>query len=227
MPNTPNICEKICECSIVNSNARLIVITGGPGAGKTAVLEMAKKVLCSHVAILPEAASVVFGGGFWRLSSPSARLAAQKAIYRVQVEMENLVIGERKWHVGLCDRGTIDGLAYWPNDESTFWQMTGAQIKEEYEKYFAVIHLRSPTDLQGYNHKNLLRIETAIQAVEIDEKIAKAWAGHPNYEVIASTENFLTKAQMALQLIIKNIPECCRKNLNLKNNNKFGENQTL
>ncbi len=227
MPNTPNICEKICECSIVDSKTRLIVITGGPGAGKTAVLEMAKKVLCQHVTILPEAASIVFGGGFWRLSSSSARLAAQKAIYHVQVEMENLVIEERKWHVGLCDRGTIDSLAYWPNDESTFWQMTGAQIKEEYEKYFAVIHLRSPTELQGYNHKNPLRIETAIQAIEIDEKIAKAWAGHPHYNVIASNENFLTKAQMALQLIVKNIPECCRENLNLKNNNKFGENQTI
>ena len=227
MPNTPNICEKICKCSVVDSRPRLIVITGGPGAGKTAVLEMAKKVLCQHVAILPEAASIVFGGGFWRLSSPSARLAAQKAIYHVQVEMENLVIGERKWHIGLCDRGTIDSLAYWPSDESSFWQMTGAQVKQEYEKYFAVIHLRSPTDLQGYNHKNPLRIETAIQANEIDEKIAKVWAEHPNYEVIGSNENFLTKAQLALQLIIKNIPDCCRENLNFKNNSMFGENQTL
>ena len=210
MANSPNVCEKHCNCSKMDHKTRLIVITGGPGAGKTALLEMAKKVLCEHVAILPESASIVFGGGFWRLQSTSAKLAAQSAIFHVQVEMEKLVIGEDKWAVGLCDRGTLDGLAYWPNSEGSFWEMSRSQAKQEYEKYIAVIHLRSPTDQFGYNQKNPLRVETAIQASEIDEKIAHAWAGHSNYEIIGSTENFLTKAQAAMKLISKYIPDCCQ-----------------
>lgn len=213
MTNTPNSCEKQCDLLKSNIETRLIVITGGPGAGKTAVLEMAKKVLCEHVAILPESASIVFGGGFWRLQSASAKLAAQRAIFHIQVEMENLVIGEKKWTVGLCDRGTLDGLAYWPNDEASFWEMTRSQAKQEYQKYFAVIHLRSPTDQFGYNQKNPLRVETAIQASEIDEKIARAWAGHSNYVVIDSSENFLTKAQDAIRLISKYVPDCCKVGL--------------
>lgn len=124
--------------------------------------------------------------------------------------MEKLVIGERTWSVGLCDRGTLDGLAYWPESTESFWEMSKSDAKQEYSKYAAVIHLRSPTDLLGYNQQNPLRIETAIQAQAIDEKIASAWAEHPNYEMIASSEDFLTKAQAAMKLISKYIPECCR-----------------
>lgn len=213
MTNNPNVCEGKCHCHENLFNPHLIVLTGGPGAGKTAVLEMAKKVLCKHIAILPEAASIVFGGGFWRMDSSSARLAAQRAIFHVQVEMENLVKDEKKWAIGLCDRGTLDSLAYWPASEKSFWEMSRSDAKNEYEKYLAVIHLRSPTDLLGYNQQNPLRTETAVQAKEIDQKIAEAWVGHPNYEVIESTENFLTKAQTALKLIAKHIPECCRAGL--------------
>ncbi len=214
MPNSPNVCEKHCEQLKTHLKTRLIVITGGPGAGKTAVLEMAKKVLCEHIAILPEAASIVFGGGFWRLQSATAKLAAQSAIFHIQVEMENLVTRENKWAVGLCDRGTLDGLAYWPNGEDTFWETTGTQASQEYQKYFAVIHLRSPSDQFGYNQINPLRIENSLQATAIDEKISQVWAGHENYHVIESTENFLAKAQAAMKLISKYIPDCCQAGLN-------------
>lgn len=208
--NSPTVCERHCSDATLDREIRLIVITGGPGAGKTALLEMAKKVLCDKVAILPEAASIVFGGGFWRLPSTTAKQAAQSAIFHTQVEMETLVTGERKWSVGLCDRGTMDGLAYWPSIEETFWKMGGTTASEEYRKYFAVIHLRSPNDQFGYNHVNPLRVETAIQAGAIDEKIAHAWAGHPNYHVVNSAENFMTKAEAAMKLIEKYIPKCCQ-----------------
>ena len=212
MTNSINVCERPCDYSKTNAPTRLMVITGGPGAGKTAVLEMAKKVFCEHVAILPESASIVFGGGFWRLQSVSAKQAAQAAIFHVQVEMENLMIGENVWAVGLCDRGTLDGLAYWPGSKEDFWKMSGTHSKQEFAKYLAVIHLRSPTDLLGYNQRNPLRIETAIQAGEIDQKIAVAWSGHPNYEVINSTETFLVKAEAAIKLISKYLLDHCFKN---------------
>lgn len=210
MGTAATACEKRCEHEVPLTGTRLIVITGGPGAGKTAVLEMAKKVLCEHVAILPEAASIIFSGGFWRLKSDSARQAAQRAIFHVQVEMENLVIGEQKWSVALCDRGTIDGVAYWAGSPQSFWKMSGSDVTREFAKYLAVIHLRSPTDLLGYNQQNPLRIESAIQAQEIDDKIAQAWAGHPNYKVIENSESFLTKAQASIKAISKFIPDCCR-----------------
>ncbi|MDO9181108.1 MAG: ATP-binding protein [Bacteriovorax sp.] len=188
---------------------KLIVITGGPGGGKTAILEMAKKILLSNSVILPEAASIIFGGGFWRLPSLSAKAAAQRAIFHVQTEMENLVCDENKWVLGFCDRGTLDGLAYWPNSEESFWEISKSSLEKELSKYYAVIHLRSPSDLFGYNHINPLRIESSAQSKTIDDKIANIWKNHPRYEVINSSENFLTKAQIALDLIAKHQSTCC------------------
>lgn len=53
MSNQPKVCEMHCASTKESRETQLIVITGGPGAGKTAVLEMSKKVLCEHVAIFP------------------------------------------------------------------------------------------------------------------------------------------------------------------------------
>ena len=52
-----------CPCTKVHTPRR-VVVTGGPGAGKTALLELIRQALCQHVRILPESAGVVFGGGF-------------------------------------------------------------------------------------------------------------------------------------------------------------------
>ncbi len=190
------------------STTKLIVLTGGPGAGKTAILEMTKKLLTEKSIILPEAASIIFGGGFWRLPSLTARAAAQRAIFHVQTQLETMVCDEKKWIMGLCDRGTLDGLAYWPHDEKSFWEMSNSNLERELNKYYAVIHLRSPSDQFGYNHMNPLRIESATQSQIIDERIANIWKKHPRYEVIESTENFLTKAQTAIDLISKHQKAC-------------------
>ena len=182
---------------------KLIVLTGGPGAGKTAVLEMAKKMSDGKTIILPEAASIIYGGGFLRLPSDSARAAAQRAIYHVQHEMETLFIAEKRCIMGLCDRGTNDGLSYWPLSPGEFWKTLNSSLEKEYARYHAVIHLHSPSDKLGYNHRNPLRIETAVEAHQLDEKIAQIWEKHPRYHAISSNESFFTKAQMALNLIKK------------------------
>lgn len=210
MTSNPIACERKCFCGRQRHDTGLIVVTGGPGAGKTAVLEMARKNFCGHVAALPESASIVFGGGFWRLSTDSGRMAAQRAIFHVQREMEEIVLTDPRWALGLCDRGTLDGLAFWPQKEELFWDQIGSSKSVELSRYRAVIHLRTPTDRMGYNHQNELRIETAEEAAEIDARIAAVWQSHPRYIQIDSSHSFLVKAQKALQEIEGHVPECCR-----------------
>jgi hypothetical protein len=204
-----------CQYSVPHQTTKLIVLTGGPGAGKTAILELARKQLCEHVAIFPESASIIFNGGFWRLPSASAKMASQRAIYYIQKEMESLVLGEKKWGLGLCDRGTLDGLAYWPEQENIFWDMLKTSKKIEFEKYSAVIHLRTPSIEFGYNFQNPIRTETAIEASIIDNRIYQIWKDHSNYQQIDSTHNFLDKVEQALALILTQVPECCRQHLKM------------
>ena len=116
-----------CECTDVHERRR-VVLTGGPGAGKTALLEMIRQSFCSHVKVLPEAASVVFGGGFPREEDPACRRAAQRAIYYIQRELEATGDSHNPAIV-LCDRGTVDGLAYWPGPEDDFWSVLQTDIQ--------------------------------------------------------------------------------------------------
>jgi predicted ATPase len=188
-----------------------VVLTGGPGAGKTATLEFARRSFCRGIAILPEAASILFGGGFWRSSTTAGRKAAQRAIFHVQDEQERLLIEEERFAFALCDRGTVDGLAYWPEPEASFWRELHTSREAMLGRYYAVIHLRTPAAGHGYNHDNPLRTEDAGTAHEIDERILGAWQGHPNLHVIDSAEDFMTKVQTVMKLIQSFLPDCCQK----------------
>lgn len=187
------------------SSTPLIVLTGGPGAGKTAVLEFARKIVPNDVVIFPEAASILFMGGFWRFDSATSKKAAQRAIYHVQQEMQNLVIEEKKWRMGLCDRGTLDGLAYWPGAEPAFFEALSTSREKEYSKYLAVIHLRTPSLEDGYNYQNPARTESVELAAAIDQKIHFIWKDHPNYHIIESQTDFIHKADLAIRYLQKYI----------------------
>ena len=185
-----------------------MVLTGGPGAGKTAVLELVRVALCRHVALVPEAASLLFRGGFPRVDTLLGRECVQRAIVSVQVQMENLARGDGNHSIVLCDRGTVDSLAYWPGDEASLLHTIGSTRETELARYACVIHLRTPGP-EAYNHKNPDRIETVEEAHAIDEAIVHAWRGHPNRHFVAPHATFLEKARIALALIENEVPSCC------------------
>jgi predicted ATPase len=186
--------------------SRRVVLTGGPGAGKTAVLEIVRRALCRHVHVLPESAGILFGGGFPRGTTPDALRPAQRAIFHVQRELEATAASDHA--LVICDRGTVDGLAYWPGADDML-ALLGTSLRDELDRYYAVIHLRTPPPW-GYNHNNPLRQETATEAAAIDAKIALAWAGHPRRFEVEATTDFLSKALRALAIVRDQLPACCR-----------------
>jgi len=195
-----------CDCAKPHDGRR-IVLTGGPGAGKTAVLELIRQYFCSHVRILPEAAGIIFGGGFPRHEDVECHRAAQRAIFHVQRELELVGLAHDACIV-LCDRGTLDGVAYWPGSAQEFWASVGTSLEHELERYAVVIHLRTPGE-RGYNHRNPLRIESAVKAAEIDARILEIWATHPRRFVVDASPDFFGKAARAMEILRNEIPECC------------------
>jgi predicted ATPase len=203
--------KPVCSCTGTHGPPALVVITGGPGAGKTAVLEVVRRRFCAHVAVLPESASILFGGGFPRRDGRPARHAAQRAIFRVQRELEHMVQEEARVAVALCDRGTLDGMAYWDGDSAELLADVGTDHARELGRYAAVIHLRTPEASRGYNnHQNPVRIETAEEARRIDERILGVWADHPRRTVIEPTDDFVDKLMRTLDAVRAQIPTCCR-----------------
>ena len=198
---------------MVSQRAPLIVLTGGPGAGKTAVLEILSREVCSHVAVLPESAGILFGGGFWRVQTDEGRRAAQRAIYHVQRELENVALSDDRYNAVVCDRGTLDGLAYWPGTFENFFSELSINREDELKRYEQVIHIRTPTDERWYNRRNPLRIETVEQANEIDRKLELAWLGHSNRHFIQNHTDFVSKAETAVSLLLKALPKCCLRRI--------------
>lgn len=195
-----------CECRDPHARRR-IVLTGGPGAGKTAVLELVRQHFCKHVHVLPEAASIVFGGGFPRATDHRILRAAQRAIFYVQRELEAAAETENSAIV-VCDRGTVDGAAYWlwPDD---LWSAVGTSLDEQLGRYDAVIHLRTPGQDVGYNHQNPLRLESAAQAALVDQRLIAVWAKHPRRFVVEPAADFLDKARRVLDILRAQLPPCC------------------
>jgi AAA domain len=160
------------------------------------------------VKVLQESAGIVFGGGFPRGEGIALRQAEQRGIFYIQRELETAADAENPAIV-LCDRGTVDGAAYWPGEMAHFFSSLGTDLDEQLRRYHAVIHLRTPTAGGGYNRSNPLRVETAEQAAEIDARIARAWERHPRRFVVEASADFLTKATRSLEILRKEIPECC------------------
>lgn len=196
-----------CDCTATHVRRR-VVLTGGPGAGKTAVLELIRLFFCVHVKTLPEAAGIVFGGRFPRGETTALRQAAQRAIYHVQRELEAAADGEDA-AVVLCDRGTVDGSAYWTGPGDLF-SAVGTTREAEIARYDAVIHLQTPTSPDAYNHENVLRLESHSEAAVIDRLIRERWEGHPRRFFVEPTDDFLTKASRTMALLRNEVPECCR-----------------
>jgi predicted ATPase len=197
----------LCDCGVIHARRR-VVLTGGPGAGKSAVLELIRLFFCEHVKTLPEAAGIIFGGRFPRSHTEPVLQAAQRAIYHVQRELESTGDAVNA-AVVLCDRGTVDGAAYWIGAGNLFTSV-GSTREAELARYDTVIHLRTPTSPRAYNHDNPLRVESVEEAAAIDQRILEHWSGHPHRIVVPATLDFLSKASHVLALLRDEVPECCR-----------------
>jgi predicted ATPase len=198
-----------CPCREPHSRRR-VALTGGPGAGKTAVLALIRQSFCEHVLVLPETASILFGGGFPRSKEPAILRPAQRAIFFTQRELEATTDASNAAIV-LCDRGTVDAVAYWPGPED-FWSAVGTTLGEQLRRYNLVIHLRTP-HRSGYDHSNPLRVESSAEAAAIDGRILQAWAGHPNRSVVDEAADFMVKAAQALEALRAELPDCCRQHM--------------
>jgi hypothetical protein len=87
---------------------------------------------------------MLFTGGFPRVGDPKARTATQRAIFHAQVALEDVQGALYPGRVLLCDRGTIDGAAFWPDEAPRgFFESVDTNLEEQLERYDAVIFFES------------------------------------------------------------------------------------
>lgn len=179
-----------------------IALTGGPSAGKTTLLQALQKEFHKKIATVPETASILYRGGFHRSENPNLKVHIQRAIYFVQLESEAIVTKEYPHRHIICDRGTLDGLAYWPSTESDFFSNLGTTLENEINRYDWVIHLDSACQ-EGYDSSNPIRMETPEEALLVNNKVKDAWSTHPQRLIIGATQDFIRKMRLSQAIVRK------------------------
>ncbi len=176
-----------------------IVLTGGPGGGKTTAADLFRREIGDRVALVPEAATILFQGGFPRSHEPQARRFAQTAIFHVQRDLEDVQASLYPGRALLCDRGTIDGAAYWPGEVHDYFSAVGSTIDAELRRYDAVIFFESAAvggaSIEGGNP---MRNETVEEAVALDGKLRSLWSRHPRFVLVPHNPSFFKKISFGL-----------------------------
>lgn len=160
-----------------------IVLTGGPGAGKTVVAARIAAEQPDRFALVPEAATQVYTHlqTRWDRLDLAGRLDVQRRIYRLQREQEERFAREQPHKTLLLDRGTIDGAAYWPAGAEAYWRDLGTTHAAELARYDAVILLQTSAALGLYDgdDSNFCRFEDAKAAIASDNLLDLLWRDHP------------------------------------------------
>lgn len=182
----------------MNHDRCRIVVSGGPGGGKSTAVDMFRREIGERVAVVPEAATLLFAGGFPRTGSPDARRFAQTAIYQVQRNLEDVYASLYPERILLCDRGTVDGAAYWPVD-GDYFQAMGSTLEEEFARYDAVIFFESAAvggmSIEGGNPQ---RIEDDVEATRLDRELRALWERHPRFLHVPHQRSFFEKIRVGL-----------------------------
>jgi predicted ATPase len=176
-----------------------IVLTGGPGAGKTTAADLFRREIGDRVVLVPEAATLLYSGGFPRVTGAEAQRHAQAAIYHLQRNLEEVQSARFPGRILLCDRGTIDGSAYWPQGTPGFFEAMGTTEEAELARYDAVLFFESAAvggePIEGGNP---MRVESIEEAAAIDHRLRTAWGKHPQFVVVRHNPSFFRKITIGL-----------------------------
>jgi hypothetical protein len=165
----------------------VIVLTGGPGGGKSTLIEDLSHdpAWAGRFVALPEA---VHYARFVNVS-PQEKLF-QRMIVNLQMALEDgldRALGPGDPRPIICHRGSLDPLAFWLQrgwSEWEFFEFTGTQREDHYRRYAAVIHLVTAADGVPWQYTRwpqAHRPEEPDEAIRLDRWLQQAWSRHSNY----------------------------------------------
>ncbi len=170
-----------------------VVITGGPCAGKTEVWRFLGEAFPGGVPV-PEAATQLILDG---KSEDSLGVEGfQRAVYERQLALEEG--GRENGLLLLCDRGLLDGLAYFPS----LFACLDVSREEVLNRYAVVIQVEVIRDPRAYSlhfSNNPARHEDHTRALALEIELERIYEKHPTYVFLSGSLE--EKKQEALRLV--------------------------
>jgi len=197
--------------------AREVVLTGGPGAGKSTAITLVAQRLRDdgwRVLVAPEAATLFIAGGIPDIAEvaqdPTRFEAFQDTLVRTQAALRDqyrrmaTALGDRRTVI-LYDRAECDTAAYvGPRRFDEMLAASKRSLLTVRDSYDAVVHLVSPA-VDAPQHytlgNNAARTEPPARAAELDAATLAAWLGHPRLSVVGNQGGFDTKLDKVLAAV--------------------------
>jgi predicted ATPase len=182
-----------------------IVLTGGPGAGKTVISSAIAAANPQRYIRVPEAATQVYNllQTRWDRLDLAGRRDVQRRIYHLQRQQEDALAKQHPDQILLLDRGTIDGAAYWPEGPDDYWRDLGTTAAAELQRYDAVIWLQTSATLGLYDHdaSNPCRFEHPEAAIASGNLLKMLWGGHARLMQVDAFANLNDKFHKVRDLL--------------------------
>lgn len=192
-----------------------IVLTGGPGSGKTTVLNSIVNIYSSlgvKVIVVGETATEIINSGIKPFGDDKIDLLDfQELVLSLQLSKEQIYDKAIELYAKnhpdkdilvIYDRGVIDNKAY--IGDKDFNDLLNQVCPNSYSsilnKYDLVIDLVGAKSFYTLEN-NKARSESADVALELGEKTLKSWVGHPKVKIVAPKEKMDDKVNEVISYI--------------------------
>ena len=213
-----------------------VVITGGPGAGKTEIMSYLTQILEERgykVFVVPETPTELILNGIRPCTNISV-VEFQNFVLDKQLSKEKLYDNAAEYYdkdkvIIFYDRGILDACAYvdkYPIFEEML-KKRNLSFSDVFNKYDAVLHLvtaangaiefyqwNDPTKEEVGN--NAARGESPEEAVEKDVKTLNSWIGHPHLKVFDNSTDFDGKKKRVIEEVFALLGEPVPKEIERK-----------
>ena len=189
-----------------------IVLTGGPGSGKTSVLGKIEQVFSAQgykVIVVDETATYLINKGIKPFGDGALSMVDfQEIVMKLQLAKENVIDRAIEMMpdenvIVVYDRGIIDNSAY-INQEELFEVLSRINnvksVSDLMNKYDFVINLVGSKDFYT-TENNKARSEDISEALDLGNRTLKAWLGHKLLKIVLPKETLDDKIREVLNII--------------------------
>ena len=214
----------LCICTLITERRKMttpikIVITGGPCAGKTSIIERLKVDFDGIASFVPESATILLEGGYPAPPEDSAKRETwlselQAVVGTLQLQLEAMVLRNAvsaDHSLIILDRSLGDLPAYHPRGyEAVMYQLKAHDTTTLRDRYHHILHLHPLANMRAELYGkvgNASRYETREQAVKIDRRIrgSNEWLAMNGFYDVLPRANFEQKYLEVKNIIVQSL----------------------